>query len=118
MRYGCRLTHPTEVPLHIELVLVGLFLASSVWAMAVPGHGEWIKRVPEIVKDQLSSLIGDDLMGSKTLLFPVSRLSRLFPRPGLKKTEKHRFGGNSGDLPFEIAGGPDYDLFIQIERVG
>lgn len=86
-------------------------------AEKAPFVGSWVKEVPGIVRDQLTDLIGDDLMGSKTLLFPANRLERQLPVVGASLTEKHRFGGNSGDLPFEIAGGPDYDLFIQITRV-
>lgn len=82
-----------------------------------PVVGQWVRLVPSIVKDKLGDLIADDLMGSKTLLFPASRLARQLPKPGNKRVETHRFGGNSGDLPFEIAGGPDYDLTIEIARV-
>lgn len=78
---------------------------------------DWIRKVPGVVKDQIVDFVGDDLMGSKTLLFTEARLARQLPRPGAKMTETHRFGGNSGDLPFEIAGGPDYDLVIEIGRV-
>jgi hypothetical protein len=83
----------------------------------VPGHGEWIKRVPQIVRDQLADFIADDLMGSKTLLYPAARLAKRLPDVGTKFVEKHRFGGRSGDLPFEVAGGPDYDLHIEVRRV-
>jgi hypothetical protein len=82
-----------------------------------PVVGEWINLVPQIVRDQISNFVGDDLMGSKTLLFSDSRLARQLPRPGAKLVQKYRFGGNSGDLPFEIAGGPDYDLYLEITRV-
>jgi hypothetical protein len=82
-----------------------------------PVVGEWVRRVPSVVRDKLGDLIADDLMGSKTLLFPASRLAHKLPSPGSKRVETHRFGGNSGDLPFEISGGPDYDLTIEIARV-
>lgn len=82
-----------------------------------PIVGKWIRKVPSVVRDQLVDLIADDLMGSKTLVFSASRLARRLPRAGAKFQAKHRFGGNSGDLPFEVAGGPDYDLFIEVERV-
>lgn len=82
-----------------------------------PVIGEWVRRVPGIVRDQIADFIGDDLMGSKTLSFSASRLARRLPRVGSRLTQKHRFGGNSGDLPFEVAGGPDYDLFIEVTRV-
>jgi|KBSSwiStaDraftv2_1062776.scaffolds.fasta_scaffold332884_1 hypothetical protein len=83
----------------------------------VPVVGEWVRRVPSIVRDQISNFIGNDLMGSKTLLFPEARLRRRLPNVGSKFTQRHRLGGNSGDLPIEIAGGPDYDLFIEVQRV-
>jgi len=56
-------------------------------------------------------------MGSVTLHFPAHRLERQLPRPGASLTKKVRLGGRSGDLPFEIAGGPDYDLHIRCTRV-
>jgi hypothetical protein len=74
--------------------------------------------VPGIVRDQIADFIGDDLMGSKTLSYSATRLARRLPRVGATLTERHRFGGNSGDLPFEVAGGPDYDLFLEVARVG
>lgn len=82
-----------------------------------PIAGEWVRRVPSIVRDKIASFIGDDLMGSKTLLYTERRLSRQLPQVGSKLKEIHRLGGNSGDLPFEVAGGPDYDLFMEVERV-
>jgi hypothetical protein len=86
-------------------------------AAQAPVVGQWVRLVPSVVKDKLGDLIADDLMGSKTLLFPASRLARQLPSPGSKRVETHRFGGNSGDLPFEISGGPDYDLTIVLARV-
>ncbi len=82
-----------------------------------PVVGKWVSLVPSFVTDQLVNIIADDLMGSKTLLFPTSRLAKQFPHPGDRAIERFRFGGNSGDLPFEVAGGPDYDLFLEIQRV-
>jgi len=82
-----------------------------------PVIGEWIRTVPGVVRDQISDFVGDDLMGSKTLHIPASRLARQLPRPGARMTQTFRFGGDSGDLPFEVAGGPDYDLTVEIARV-
>lgn len=82
-----------------------------------PVVGDWVRLVPSIVRDQLADFIGDDLMGSTTLHFPARRLERQLPRPGTSLTATIRFGGRSGDLPFEIAGGPDYDLHIRVTRV-
>ena len=81
-----------------------------------PVGGEWIKRVPSVVRNQLADFIGDDLMGSKTLHFSARRLARQLRKPRAKLTQKFRFGGKSGDLPFEVAGGPDYDLIIEVAR--
>jgi hypothetical protein len=82
-----------------------------------PVVGEWVKRVPPIVRDKLVQLVADDLLGSKTLLYPARRLAGQLTSVGARLGEKHRFGGRSGDLPFEVAGGPDYDLHIEITRV-
>ena len=81
-----------------------------------PKIGDWVKQVPPIVKDQLIDLFADDLMGSKTLLFSASRLASQLTHVGASLVQKYRFGGNSGDLPFDVAGGPDYDLHIQVTR--
>lgn len=69
------------------------------------------------MRDQISKFIGNDLMGSKTLFFPESRLRKRLTSVGSRLIEKHRFGGMGGDLPFEVAGGPGYDLFIEVRRV-
>jgi hypothetical protein len=82
-----------------------------------PVIGEWIRRVPKVVTDQIADFVGDDLMGSRTLHLPAARLARQLPRPGAKMTQTFRFGGKSGDLPFEVAGGPDYELTVEIARV-
>jgi hypothetical protein len=86
-------------------------------AEQAPVIGEWVRRVPSVVRDQLNNLIADDLMGSRTLLFPESYLARSLTRVGQHFDLKRRFGGNSGDLPFEVAGGPDYDLYLRVKRV-
>lgn len=82
-----------------------------------PVVGEWVRRVPSIVQEKISSLIADDLMGSKTILYSAGRLAQRLPRVGAKFSDVFRFGGKSGDLPFEVAGGPDYDLRLEVERV-
>jgi hypothetical protein len=70
--------------------------------------GPWVNAVGSVVRGQ---------MGAKTLLWSQSRLASRLPGPGSSFVEKHRFGGNSGDLPFEVAGGPDYDLYLQVTRL-
>lgn len=82
-----------------------------------PIVGEWIRRVPSIVQDKISQFAGDDLMGSRTLLYSERRLQQRLPQVGSTFVEKHHFGGNGGDLPWKVAGGPDYYLFIEVKRV-
>jgi hypothetical protein len=83
-----------------------------------PTHGEWIRRIPPIVRNQLVDLLADDLMGSATLLFEEKALARRLPTVGSSFVQKIHLGGRSGDLPFEVAGGPDYDLYLRVKRVG
>ncbi len=86
-------------------------------AEQAPKIGKWVKEVPEVVRNQIAELLGDDLMGSKTLLFRSGRLAKRLPHVGASFRRTLHFGGHSGDLPFEVSGGPDYDLTIQITRV-
>jgi hypothetical protein len=85
-------------------------------AGVIPGL-QWVREAPPIVRDQIANLFADDLMGSRTLFFSKATLARRLPRVGDRYVGKYRFGGNSGDLPFEVAGGPDYDLYIEITRI-
>ena len=82
-----------------------------------PVIGDWIKLASSVVKDKIAGFVGDDLMGSKTLLFTESQLARKLPRVRNVLRVKHHFSGSGGDLPFEIAGSLDYDLFLAITRV-
>jgi hypothetical protein len=82
-----------------------------------PTHGEWVRRIPPIVKNQLVRLLADDLMGSATLLFEERALARRLRAVGHSFVQKIHLGGRSGDLPFEVAGGPDYDLFLRVTRL-
>jgi hypothetical protein len=82
-----------------------------------PGIGSWVRLAPSIVQDKIARFAGDDLMGSKTLVFGGSQLARQLPNVGDRFIRKDRFGGSSGDLPWEVAGGPDYDLFTEVRRV-
>ena len=83
----------------------------------VPVVGQWVAKVPSVVREQLVASLGDDLMGSRTFLYPLARLNRQLRSPGDRIREKMRFGGSNGDLPFSVAGGPDYDLFMDVVRV-
>ena len=83
----------------------------------VSGVPDWVKKVPSIVVDGIFKFVSDDLMGSKTLLFSEKRLRRILPTVGLKVRQTFRFGERGSDLPFGIAGSPDYDLVLEIARV-
>ena len=76
-----------------------------------------VQKVPGVVVKPLGKFVGNELMGSKTLFYPTSRLAKQLPNVGSRMLERHRFGGSGGDLPFQVAGGPDYDLFIEVRRV-
>ncbi len=84
------------------------------WAPVV---GSWVGKARGVIRDSLVNLIADDLMGSRTLLWSSGLLERRLPRPGSSFVEKFRFSGRSGDLPFDVAGGPDYDLWVRVRRV-
>jgi hypothetical protein len=85
-------------------------------AAATPA-GPWVTAIRPLIANGLVDLVSDDLMGSRTLLWSAARLRRLLPQPGNSFTRKFHFGGNDGDLPFNIAGGPDYDLYLQVARL-
>lgn len=83
----------------------------------IPGVGPFVTAAPKIVRDQIARTLSDDLMGSRTIFFPTSVLRRHLRRRGAKFQQKLRFGGRNGDLPFTVAGGPDYDLWVEVQRV-
>jgi hypothetical protein len=74
-------------------------------------------EVPDEFVDYLVDLFGDDLMGSTTVRLDPSDLIKRLPTPGTSITGKIRMGGHSGDLPWEVAGGPDYDLYLKFTRM-
>jgi hypothetical protein len=73
--------------------------------------------VPASFIDYLTDLLGNDLMGSETLRYDPQALRQLLPNVGDSMTEKHHLGGHDGDLPWDVAGGPDYDLYLKITRL-
>lgn len=93
----------------VEAAVVGANLAS----MAAGGGPV---SVPEPVKKQLVNLLGNDLMGSATVAFSLDELRRKLTRPGVSLVRTLKLGGNSGDLPFEVAGGPDYTITFRVVR--
>ena len=86
----------------------------------IPFYGEWIKLVPDIVRNYIAGyigkLLGDDLMGSWTVHYSESTLVKELPKPGNSFTKKLRFNGKSGDL-HRSSDGADYDLYIEVKRV-
>jgi len=84
------------------------------WAPVV---GQWVGKARGVIRDSLNNLIADDLMGSRTVLWSASVLERRLPRKGSSFVERFRFSGRSGDLPFDVAGGPDYDLWVRVRRI-
>lgn len=74
-------------------------------------------EVPSWLTNQLSAMAGNDLMGSLTLEFDPAELINEVPVVGGSTVKRYHLGGNSGDLPFEIAGGPDYHLELRVTRL-
>jgi hypothetical protein len=86
-------------------------------ASQAPLVGDWVRRIPGIVRDQIAKLAGDDLMGSRTILFPRSVLRKRLGQPGASLVQRYRLGTSAGDLPLQIAGAPDYDLYLNVTRI-
>lgn len=85
---------------------------------SLPIVGDWLEEVPDWARELLGNALGDDMMGSHTVGYPTARLRRRLPQVGDRIRERFRFGGSNGDLPFTVAGGPDYDLVLEVVRVG
>lgn len=83
----------------------------------VPVVGTWISKLPSAVPGLVGSLVGDDLLGSRSILYTKTRLAQRLPTVGGKFTDKFHFSGGSGDVPWELAGSADYDVYIQVTRV-
>lgn len=83
----------------------------------LPQVTDWAAQVASIVQLSIVGALADEIMGAKTFLFQQSRLNKLLKNPGDSYTERFLFGGSSGDLLFEVAGVPDYYLFLQVQRV-
>jgi hypothetical protein len=86
-------------------------------AEGLPKVGDWVKIIPDCVRDYLVKVFEDDLMGSNTILFGSRMLERQLPAVGDSVEMKFDFGGQGGDLPFKVAGGPNYELYLEVERV-
>lgn len=86
-------------------------------AKYIPTVGQWVRKVPDEVIEEIIEMFGDDLMGSNTIVFRPRDLEGRLPYIGDSFVEKLYFGGQGGDLPFAVAGGPDYDLYVRVTRV-
>jgi hypothetical protein len=84
---------------------------------AATGVASWAAAVPPVVRDAIAQFAGHDLMGSNTLLITELQLNRHLPNVGDSFTRKDHYGGSGGDIPWTVAGGPDYDLWLQVVRV-
>jgi|SRR5688572_733397 len=82
-----------------------------------PLVGDWVGLVGDLVRGKIASFIGNDLMGSTTVLFREKPLRLALPNVGDRMRKTFRLGGMGGDLPFQVAGGPDYDLLIEVQKV-
>lgn len=83
----------------------------------LPQLTDWAAQVASVVGLAVVGRVEDEVMGAKTFLFQQSRLRKLLRNPGDSYTERFVFGGNTGDLLFEVAGVPNYELILRIERV-
>lgn len=83
----------------------------------VPEVGPWVAKVPEVVRTFIADFIGDDLIGSNSMLFRQSDLERHLPTIGSQWFVEEYFGGQGGDLPWPVAGGPDYRIVYRVLRV-
>lgn len=84
----------------------------------VPEVGTWVSSVPEVVKGHIAKMLEDDLMGSHTVIFRARDLERKLPTVGSTFIERLYLGGKGGDLPWAVAGGPDYYLDLRVRREG
>jgi hypothetical protein len=76
----------------------------------------WAGLVPGVVRNQIAKFLGDDLMGSRTVLLRASQLRARLKNVGDSMPLVLKFSGQSGDLPFDVAGGPDYTLHLRVVR--
>lgn len=102
--------NPDKMRTAVELAVT----AADLVAVAKTG-----KPLPfrDAISKQLVDLLGNDLMGSSTVAFSSSELTRRLPRPGVGLVRTLNIGGKSGDLPIEIAGGPDYQITFRVLRL-
>ena len=83
-----------------------------------PHVGTWVAEVPEVVRSHIARMLEDDLIGSHTVLFRARDLERRLPTVGSTFIDRVYLGGKGGDLPWAVAGGPDYYLDLRVRREG
>jgi hypothetical protein len=92
----------------VDKTLIAANLASLLLA-GVP-----VPVLPGPVLDKITSLFGNDLLGSINLSLPASELRKRLPKVGQSFARVVQFRGDSGFFDFE--GGADYDLVLRITR--
>lgn len=79
----------------------------------VPVVGTWVSKVPSAVPDLIGSVIGNDLIESKSFEYSTRRLRLKLSTVGSKFSETIRFTGSGG----WSGNPPDYDLYLEVKRV-
>lgn len=102
--------NPDAVREHVEQAATAIE-----WATVIFGGSK--HELPDWFIDYVTGLLGNDLMGSKTVTFDPQELRQQLPQVGDSLTVGYHLGGHSGDLPWEVAGGPDYDLSLRVTRL-
>ena len=102
--------NPDEVKEHVEQAATAIE-----WGTVIFGGQK--HELPDWFIDYVTGLLGNDLMGSQTVSFDPQVLRQQLPQVGNSMVVAYHLGGSSGDLPWEVAGGPDYDVSLRITRL-
>ncbi|MFN0089326.1 MAG: hypothetical protein ACKVWR_03510 [Acidimicrobiales bacterium] len=76
--------------------------------------GPPVPVLPDPVLDKLTTLFGNDLLGSVNVTFSAAQLQQRLPKVGQSFAHVVRFKGDNGFFDFE--GGADYDLVLRVAR--
>jgi hypothetical protein len=80
----------------------------------VPGVGQFAEKAPDVFRNAIGRIIGDDSMGTRTIAWPTDELARRLPEVGNSLTEPYHFKEPNDP----VGSGPaDYHLTIKITRV-
>lgn len=97
-----------EVRSTVDKVLVGANISSLLLG------GPPVPVLPSGVLDEISTLFGNDLLGSLNVTFTANQLEQRLPKVGHSFSHLCKFRGDGGFFNFE--GGADYDLILRIIR--